>query len=443
MRRHKPLVMLIASSALTLSQSLLPAENWPNWRGPAFDGSSSEKALPVDFSRTNQVKWAADMPGPAASTPVVWADHVFVTSIDRQARTLVALALDRKTGKVLWQNEVGPGSHLDDKSNFASPSPVTDGSLVVFYFGNGDLASFDFAGKKIWARNIQKDYGPFAYQWTYSASPTLYNGRLYIQVLQRNVPVNGRGRPDGPNDSYLLALDPKTGKELWKHIRPADARLESLEAYSTPVPFTHEGRTELLIVGGDCITGHNPATGQELWRWGTWNPMRITHWRLVPSPVAGGGVVLACGPKGAPVCAVKAGASGQLDDSALAWKSEGRDLSSDVSTPLFYRGRFYVLNSDRKTLSCVEPASGKILWTGNPGSRAKIEASPTGADGRIYVMNFRGDVFVMDASADEFKLLHTAAMGDEGDNNLRSGIAVSQGNLFIRTGSKLYCIGKD
>lgn len=442
MRRLKSMTVLVASSALTLSCLLLPAENWPQWRGPAFDGSSSEKNLPAEFSTTNNVKWAVDMPGPAASTPIIWADHVFVSSIDRQARTLVAMALDRRTGKVLWQHEVGPGSHLDDKSNFASPSPVTDGALAIFYFGNGDLAAFDFAGKKIWSRNIQKDYGPFAYQWTYSASPTLYDGRLYVQVLQRNVAVNGRGRPDGPNDSYLLALDPKSGKELWKHVRPADARLESLEAYSTPLPFTHQGRTEILIAGGDCITGHNPATGQELWRWGTWNPSRITHWRLVPSPVAGGGVVLACGPKGAPVCAVKAGASGQLDDSALAWKSEGRDLSSDVSTPLFYQGRFYVLNSDRKSLSCVEPATGKVLWTGNPGSRAKIEASPAGADGKIYVMNFRGDVFVF-AAGDEYKLLHTAAMGDEGDNNLRSGIALSQGNLFIRTGSKLYCIGKN
>jgi outer membrane protein assembly factor BamB len=438
--RH-PSILGTLGLALLLPVALLRAENWPNWRGPAFDGSSQEKSLPTEFSKTNQVKWATEMPGPAASTPIVWADHVFASSIDRQGGTLVALGLDRKTGKVLWQKEVGPGTHLDDKSNFASPSPVTDGDQVFFYYGNGELAAFDYAGKKAWARNIQKDYGPFAYQWTYAASPTLYQGRLYIQVLQRNVPVNGRGRPEGPNDSYLLALDPKTGVELWRHVRPADARQESLEAYSTPLPFTHEGRTEILIAGGDCISGHNPATGAELWRWGTWNPTRITHWRLVPSPVGGGGVVLACGPKGAPVCAVKAGASGTLADTALAWKSNGGDISSDVSTPLFYQGRFYVLNSDRKSLSCVEPASGKVLWTGATGSRAKIEASPLGADGKIYVMNFRGDVFVL-AAGDEFKVLHTAAMGEDGDNNLRSSIAVSQGHLYIRTGSKLYCIGK-
>ena len=188
--------------------------------------------------------------------------------------------------------------------------------------------------------------------------PTFYDGRLYLQVLQRDVPVNGRGRKDGPIDSFLLALDPKTGNELWKVIRPSDARQESLESYSTPIPFTDNGRTELLIAGGDCLTAHDPANGKELWRWGSWNPTKITHWRLVPSPVAGRGVVLACAPKGSPVYAVKAGATGTLDVSGLAWTSTERETSSDVSTPLFYQDRFYLLNSDRKTLSRVVPGSG-------------------------------------------------------------------------------------
>src|SRR5262249_42018181 len=154
------------------------------------------------------------------------------------------------------------------------------------YYGTGNLAAFDFAGKKIWARNLSKDYGPFAYQWTYGASPTVFEGKLFIQVLQRDVPVRGRGRSDGPIDSYVLALDPKTGKELWRHVRPCDAVMESREAYSTPIPFEYERRKELLIAGGDCISGHNLDDGKELWRWGTWNPTRIGHWRLVPSPVA-------------------------------------------------------------------------------------------------------------------------------------------------------------
>jgi outer membrane protein assembly factor BamB len=253
--------------------------------------------------------------------------------------------------------------------------------------------------------------------------------------------VSGRGSRDGRHDSYLLALDPATGKELWRAVRPSDAREESLEAFSTPIPCTHAGRTEILVAGGDCFTGHDGETGREIWRWGSWNPSRTGHWRLVPSPVAGDGVALVCAPKGGAVYAVKLGQHGNLDDSALAWKSAGREVSTDVSTPLFYKGRFYVLNSDRRTLACVDPVSGKAFWVGQLDSRAKIEASPTGADDRIFVISHRGEVFVA-GTGDEFKVLHTAAMGDEGDRDVRSSIAIAHGSLLIRTGSKLYCVGQ-
>lgn len=434
-------VFPVAVALVSLTTSVL-AQNWANWRGPNYDGSTTAKNLPVDFSKTNNVKWVADLPGPSAATPVIWGDHVFVSSTDLKTKTLRALALDRKSGKVLWDHEVAQGFRQDDRSNLASPSPVTDGERVYFFYGTGDLVAFDFAGKQIWARNIQKEYGQFAFLWTFSTSPLLFDGKLILQVLQRDTPVNGRGRSDGPNDSYLLALDPKTGKELWKQVRPCEARSESREAFSTPMPFTHGGRTELLVAGGDCLSGHDPKTGAELWRWGTWNPTRITHWRFVPSPVAAAGVVIAPAPKGAAVFAVKLGGKGTLDDSALAWTTSAeREVSSDVSSPVFYDGRFYVLNSDKKILARVDPATGKADWLGDLGTRIKLEASPTAADGKIYMQNFKGEVFVV-AADKEFKILHVAAMGDEADNDLRSCIAIAQGNLFIRTGSKLYCVGR-
>lgn len=438
---------------LVLSAAVLHAENWSNWRGPFHNGSSLERGLPATFSKTEGVKWAVPLPGSSAATPVIWGDQVFVTAADAKSGQQLALALDRRTGRELWRAPISAFATDGQYSNTCSPSPVTDGRLVVFFFGTGDLVAFEVGGKKLWSRNL----GPFAFQWTFSASPLLHDGRLIMEVLQRDVAVRGRGQPTG-NESYLLAMDPATGKDLWRSVRPSDAVAESREAYSTPLPFTHNGRQELIVVGGDCITGHSPTDGRELWRWGTWNPTRIGHWRLVPSPTVGGGVILACGPKNAPVYAVKAGGSGTLTNKGLAWQSHvqatedaaeaapthnERDLTSDVPTPLFYEGRFYILNGTKRKLYCVNPADGAVVWSGDLGGRSVFQASPTAADGKLYIMNFDADVSVIQAGGTEFKRLHSANLRDDGDDTRhRSSIAISQGNLFVRTGTKLFCLGK-
>ncbi len=417
------------------------ADEWPQWRGPFFNGSSGETNLPTQWSKSEGVAWALDLPGPGAATPVVWGKEVLMSSTDTQARTVLALAIDRGTGKVLWQHTVADRMARDEMSNFASPSAVTDGTRAIFFFGTGDLAAYDMAGQTLWARNLQTDYGEFAFNWTFSASPTLYGGKLYVQVLQRNVPVNGRGRTDGPIDSFILALDPATGKQLWRQVRPSDAVAESHEAYTTPIPYRFEGQGELLVAGGDCLTGHDLQTGKELWRWGTWNPNKIGHWRLVPSPVAGAGVILACAPKGSPIYALKAGGHGTLDDSAIAWKStQAREVSSDVPTPLFYQGDFFVLSDVRRALSRVDPATGRVKWTISTPGQSKYEASPTGADGKLYLMNFRAEVTVVDAA--QGTVLGTIPMGEADDNRTRSTVSVAHGHLFIRTNHRLYCVGK-
>ncbi len=416
------------------------AQDWLNWRGPNYDGSAPDQSVAVKFSKTEGLSWTAPLPGPAAATPVVAGNRVFLSTTDAANRALVALAFDRKTGKELWRHQVAEGDHRDERSNYASSSPVTDGKHVWFFYGQGDLVAFTVGGQEVWRRNLQKDFGAFAYQWTPATSPLLHDGRLYVQVLQRDVPVQGRGRTDGPIESYLLAVDPATGKDVWRHVRPSEAAAESHEAYSTPIPARMGDRMELLITGGDCITGHDPATGKELWRWGTWNPARIGHWRLVPSPVVGGGVALACGPKGSAVYAIKAGAKGTLPQDGFTWQSAERDVSTDVSTPLFYRGRFFILNSDKKSLFCVEPANGKVVWKGELPSRSKIEASPLGVDGRIYVMNHSGEVFVLGAG-DQFEILHSTAMGEEGDRDLRASVVAAHGQLFFRTAKALFAVG--
>ncbi|MFT4637431.1 MAG: outer membrane protein assembly factor BamB [Verrucomicrobiales bacterium] len=434
---------IIASSITLLMASLPAAENWPQFRGPEFNGSSPEANLPTKFSKEENVKWSVDMPGTGSSTPAIWGDHVFITSTDPTDKALEAFCLDRKTGKVLWKNTLKSEIQQDDRSNYAAPSPSTDGTRVIFFYGTGDLLAFDMDGKEIWKRNIQKDYGTFAFQWTFSTSPVLFDGHVYMQVLQRDVQARGRGFEDKPNESYVLSLDAATGKEVWRHIRPCEAVAESREAFTTPMIFNHDGKTQLVICGGDCISGHDiDAKGEELWRWGTWNPKKIGHWRLVASPVAGEGIALACAPKKEPIYAVKLGGKGMLDDSALAWVSEEKAITSDVPTPIYYGGRFYILNGNgpRPTLSCVKPATGEIVWSEVIG-RTTFEASPTAADGKIYLMNHKGDVFVVKAS-DTYELLHETSMGEEDAQFTRSTIAIAQENLFIRTNEKLYCIGK-
>lgn len=438
MRYH--VVLLLA--CMGISSSL--AADWPHWRGPQFSGSTDEKNLPATWSQTEGVAWRADLPGCSGATPIIWQDRVFISSVDAQRNMLVAICHDRAIGRRLWQEDIAEGIRRDARSTYAEPSPVTDGKLVVFFYSSGHLVAFDLQGNRQWARNIQDDYGPFAFLWTFASSPTLLDGRLYVQVCQRDVPVQGRGLKDRANESYLLALDPGTGKTLWRHVRPSEARQESREAFSTPIPVWFEGKPQLVILGGDAITGHNPQTGEELWRWGDWNPRRITHWRMVPSPVAGDGIVLACAPKSSPVFGIRLGGAGHLDDSFVAWISgdDPRDVSSDVPTPAFYDGDFFVLNDLRRRLSRVEPRTGKVKWTMTTPGRAKYEASPLAADGRIYLINHAGEAAVIDAASGD--VLEVIPMDNPaGGEVVRASISAAHGHLFLRTTRHLYCIGPE
>jgi outer membrane protein assembly factor BamB len=433
---------IIGSICLLIAASWCHAENWPNWRGPQFNGSTTLQNLPSQFSTTENVAWSADLPGAAAATPIVWEDRVFLAGVDADRDMLLASCYDRTDGKLLWQHDIAQGSRKDYRSNFASSSPVTDGRMVVFFYGNGDLVCYDLDGQQQWARNLQKDYGEFAFLWTFSSSPLLLDGKLYLQVLQRNVPVEGRGLFGQENKSYLLAVDPQTGRTLWRHVRPSQAVAESLESFSTPIPWTRGEKTELLIAGGDDLTGHDPATGEELWRWGTWNPQRIPHWRLVPSPVVGEGIVLACAPKRDPIYAIRPNGAGRLDDRAVAWVSNPRDtrVSSDVPTPAFYDGDFFVLSDLHRALTRVEPQTGKVKWMVETPGRAKYEASPLAADGKIYLINFDGTVVIYNA-ADGDKLAEISMDAPRDGEMVRASVAAAHGQLFIRTTRKLYCVG--
>ena len=198
-----------------------PCGQLAQFRGPNFNGFSAEANLPSSWSQTENVVWATELPGASAASPVVWEDRVFISSADAENNTLVAMCLDRKTGNVLWQHVVAKGIRRDSRSNFAAPTPATDGDVVVFFYGSGPMVAFDMNGDVRWKRNIADDYGEFAFQWTFSTSPLLYDGKLYLQVLQRDTAVRGRGASDRTNESYLLALYPKTGDEIFASCVPA------------------------------------------------------------------------------------------------------------------------------------------------------------------------------------------------------------------------------
>ncbi|HYR59460.1 MAG TPA: PQQ-binding-like beta-propeller repeat protein [Chthoniobacteraceae bacterium] len=437
MKTFAPWKLAAASLVFALAAH---AENWPQWRGPNFNGTTPETGLPATWTK-DSAKWAAPLPGPSGATPAVWGDSIFVSSPDAE-KNLLLLCINRKDGSVRWKKQVSTGDITKGKGNMASPSPITDGKLVWALFGNGDLAALDFDGKLVWQRHLGEEYGRFSINWIYGSSPLLFQNRLYLQVLQRNpappdYPGLAGGSPE--RESYLLALDPKTGKNLWKVARPSDAKLESQESYATPVPHIGpDGKAQILIAGGNCLTGHDPATGKELWRGYGLNTKDGEWMRLVASPVSAGGIAIAAGPKKEPLLAFRTDGKGDVTATGLAWKFDERH-TPDVCTPTFYQGKLFILDGDSRTLTCLDPKTGDKKWQGTLETRMVIRSSPVAADGKLYAIDENGTVFVC-GTGDEFKVLATIPMGDA--NGTRASIAISNGQLFIRTTEKLYCIGK-
>lgn len=424
--------------ALLVAANCVYAAEWGQWRGPEFNGSTDESGLPETWSKTEHVAWRAALPGPSGSTPVIWKDHIFVSSPDA-SKNLQLLCLDRKDGSVRWQKQVSSGDrNAGPRSNMSSPSPATDGKIVVAMYGTGDVAAFDFEGKELWKRSLGDEFGKFAIMWLYGSSPMFFDGRLYIQVLQTTpVPEGYTHARDGKEtrDSFLLCVNPQDGKTIFKANRESNARMESKESYATPIPFKGPNGWEILILGGACITGHDPKTGTEIWRGGGLNPKDDPYWRIVPSPVTGDGMVFACAPKRDPVYAFKAGGKGDVSESHLAWKLT--ENPTDWATPLYYKDRLYVLDGDRHVLTCLKPKTGEKIWQTKLEVREPIWSSPTGADGRIYMISESGTALVVDA--EKGNVLSTIPMGE---GPARSTISVAHGELFIRTAESLYCIKK-
>ena len=409
--------------------AIAAAGDWPQWRGPNHNGSTVGSNLPVSWSTTENVVWSADLPGYSEASPIVVGDRVFVASNDESQTKLYAICLDRDTGKTLWSKLITDSARASSRNSMASCSPVSDGERVFFMFGSGDLYAMDLDGNIIWSQNLGDDYGPFASQWGYSSTPLIYNNRLYVTVMRGT--QTSQGATD--ENSFLLCLEPATGKVLFKIHRTSDARGESQDSYTSPVPYEFQGHSQIVLSGADYITGHDAILGDELWRH-PHNPRKIQNWRLIPSPVIANDVVIGVEPRGGSAFAVKPTGDARMRFDDAAWVFDAK--TTDVPTPPFYDGRLYILNGARRIMTCVNPITGEEIWSGDLGGRARIWSSPTAADGKIYCLNEQGTTIVL-AAGDTFKILGEGRLGGAPS---KSTIAIADERLFIRTAEKLYCI---
>ena len=412
---------LFLSSCLAALLATTAAANWPQWRGPSLNGVSEEKNLPVKWSAAENVAWKLALPDRSGSTPIVWGERVFLNVAEGDDLSL--WCVDRSKGAVLWKRKLGGGNTMMRKHNMASPSPVTDGKSVWVMTGTGVLKGFDFEGRELWARDIQKDYGAFGLKWGYASSPLLYEDSLYVQVLHGMT-------TDEP--SYLLRVDKKTGRTLWKVERPTDAVSESPDAYTTPALLRVGKATEIVVSGGDYVTGHDPATGKELWRAGGLNPERTANNNIVSSPIVSDGLIYVPG-KMRPLLVLRAGGRGDVTKSHLAWST---DYGTYVPTPVTDGKLFYLVN-DKGIVWCYDAKTGKEVYGRQRLKPGSYSGSPVLADGKLYVTNEDGLTSVVKAGP-QFEVL---AENDLAEYCLSSP-AVSQGQIFIRTSGHLYAVGQ-
>lgn len=415
------------------------AENWPQWRGPEGNGVSHENELPLVWSKTSGIAWQCPLPQWGTSTPAVWGDAIFVTAhVDNQK--LMLLRIDKKTGRIVWTRQAGTAQcprikvdkkidsqrrhqNFHDDQNMASPSPVTDGEVVIVHFGNGDLAAYDFAGKQLWCRNLQKDHGDYTIWWGHANSPLLYRDLVISICLQDSC----ADLPGKPSPSYVVAHDKRTGGERWKTMRMTAASRESCDSYSTPILRQTGGREELIVMGGQMLDACDPTTGKRLW----YLPDLIGN-RTITGPVAALGMIYVTQGMRQPLLAVRPGDDGRRPRADIVWQfAQG---TPDSPTPVVC-GESLALVTNEGIARCLNALTGRLQW--KQRLKGNYRASPLAADGRIYFLNTHGFATVVAASPHYSRLAE-----NELDDETFASPIVSDGHIFIRGRKALYCLGK-
>jgi len=431
-----PLVVLACTSVWA-------QENWPQFRGEQSLGVAVNKNLPTTWSTNQNVAWKVAVPGVGWSSPIVWGDKIFVTSVikdgeveppkkglyfggDRPTPSTnthhwMVYGFDWKTGNKIWERQVHEGSpatsvHL--KNTYASETPATDGERIYAYFGNLGLYCLDLAGKPLWSR----DWGHYKtrYGWGTAASPVLHKDRLYI--------VN-----DNEEKSFLVALDKKSGEEKWRVER------EEQSNWATPYVWKNQQRTELIVPGRNRVRSYD-LEGKVLWELGGMSSI------VIPTPFAESGLLYVCsgyvGDKTRPVFAIRPGASGDISLSEtvtnnpfIAWHETSAGPYNP--SPLVYGDHFYVL-FDYGFLNCRDAKTGREVYDKhrlNIDGSSGFTASPWAYDNKVFCLSEDGDTFVLQAGP-EYKLLGKNSLGEM----CMATPAIARDSLIIRTASSLYRI---
>ncbi len=397
----------------------ISAANWPGFRGPAGDGVSLEKELPLRWSATENVRWKAPLPEGGNSSPIVWANRVFLTqAVDKGSRRLV-MCFDRADGRLLWQRE---SPYLEKESThpdnpYCSATPVTDGTHVIASLGSAGMVCYDFSGKELW----RKDLGKLEHIWGNASSPILY-GNLCILWCS-----------PGPRQ-FLLAVDKSSGQTIWEFQEPGGMKGDDKDSqswagsWSTPIIVKAGDHDELILCVPEKVRGLDPLTGKELWSCGGLSKLVYT------SPVHADDIVVAMSGFHGPALAVRTGGKGDVTLTHQLWRHTDK-IPQRIGSAVIVGERIYILN-ENGLAQCFELKSGKEVGQKERLSTDRSWGSFVAGAGRLYVTNHAGETLVLKADP-PFELLAKNKIGER----VLSSCAVSDGEIFIRSYQHLWCIG--
>ena len=420
-------------------------DDWPSWRGPAMTGVAPGANLPERWSDSDGIAWRVRLPGAGVSTPIVAASHVFVTSqIGVSARqsgnhpslvqgdgasgernltradgagsdriTFALTAYRWADGVRAWQHETraeGPLTPVHDKHNLSTPSPVSDGAIVVAWFGTGQVVAADaMTGKERWRKHLGNEYGPFEINWGHSSSPVMHGDLVIFPCYHES-------------GSYLLALDKQTGAVRWKRDSQPVAH-----SYSTPVIVTHNGTSMLVLNSSRGVEAFDAATGTPIWRVLEDNRFPI------PMPVQHQGMLyLSRGYRSSPYLAIRLGGTGDVSKSHVAWRNATG--APYVSSLVHYDGLLY-MGSEMGIVTAIDPATGQSVWRERIGG--VFTASPIAGDGKIYFVSETGETIVLRAGRTPMVIARNRL-----DTHIVASPAMARGRLFLRGDDELIAIGR-